>query len=50
MADLAEFKRKLDHGEPCGGVTGVRAAQLTALGVKWSMEFSDSEWRTRCLA
>jgi len=26
-------KRKLDRGEPCGGMTAAQAAKLTALGV-----------------
>jgi hypothetical protein len=30
-----KFKRKLDRGEPCEGMTAERAARLTAVGLVW---------------
>jgi hypothetical protein len=32
-----KFKRKLDRGEPCQGMTPARAARLEALGVAWEI-------------
>jgi hypothetical protein len=40
------LKKKLDRGEPCGGVTAARAARLEALGFVWerSPTFHDAGW------
>jgi hypothetical protein len=33
-----KLKRKLDRGEPSGGMTAERVARLTALGFAWALK------------